>query len=493
MTLWGCSSDDDAMNPEEPGGNTPPLATSLSFAEQEVVFPVSGRTVDVAVVADGTWQVAGKPDWLEVTAFRERITLQARDNRQGPQRRGVVRITGATPDVSASLAVSQSNGALIFRVEIEADGAAAAIPIFGQVDCSVDWGDGAVEAFAANIDGLSTGHPTHSYARAGKYSVAVQGHVPALSAILLNEQLQPRLKAVEAWGSTGLESMEYAFFGCAALESIPSPVSEGSFERVTTFSKAFNGCDALREIPADLFAGCGAVTDLSSCFNDCDGLTSVPAGLFDDCVNVEKLGSVFAYCRKIETIPGKLFAKMPKVTDHSNVFNACEALREIPADLFEGCGATKSVAFAFSGCFALRTIPAGLFNPCPLIESFQSTFIDCAAIESIPEGLFDKCPDAVKFNFTFADCTGIESVPVSLFDNCRKITACTQTFRLCSAWKGESPYTMVDGAKVHLYERSKYPDAFPAVPASSTSGTFRSCTLLDDYATMQTDYPKWVK
>jgi len=60
---------------------------------------------------------------------------------------------------------------------------------------------------------------------------------------------------VEAWGATGLEKMQYAFYRCAALESIPSPGPEAPFARVTTFSKAFDSCDALREIPADLFAG----------------------------------------------------------------------------------------------------------------------------------------------------------------------------------------------------------------------------------------------
>lgn len=491
VSVWGCGSDDDATYPPEPGGNET-AATSLRLASTSVEFPAAGRTVEVAVTANGTWQVAEAPDWLSATAFNDCLTLQARDNRQGPLRSGAVRITGAE-GVSASLDVSQGNGALVFRVEIEADGAAASIPLYGQVDCTIDWGDGLTEAIAAEISGLSSGNPTHTYVKAGVYRVAVQGKVPALSALYLNDEMRPRLRAVEAWGMTGLERMEHAFYDCAALESIPSPVMEGSFERVTTFAKAFNGCDGLQQIPADLFVGCGAVTDLSSCFNDCDGLRSVPERLFDDCANVSKLSSVFAYCRRLETVPGKLFAPCPLVTDHSYVFNACEALRTIPADLFEGCGATKSVAFAFSGCLALETIPAGLFDACPSIENFQSAFIDCAAIRSIPEGLFDKCPEAVKFNFTFADCTAIESVPVSLFDNCRKITACTQTFRLCSAWKGESPYTLIDGAKVHLYERSNHPDAFPAAPSSTTSGTFRGCTLLDDYAVMQADYPKWVK
>jgi len=181
------------------------------------------------------------------------------------------------------------------------------------------------------------------------------------------------------------------------------------------------------------------------------------------------------------------------VTDLGYLFTACESLRTIPADLFAGCSAATTFMQCFSGCEALGAIPAGLFDDCTQVEVFQSVFMDCVALKSIPEGLFDKHPNAVKFNFTFADCTGIESVPVSLFDNCRKATAFTQTFRACSAWQGESPYTLVDGTKVHLYERSKYPDAFEKAPSSSTNGTFRACTGLADYEKIAADYPKWVK
>lgn len=106
--------------------------------------------------------------------------------------------------------------------------------------------------------------------------------------------------------------MQYAFYRCAALESIPSPGPEAPFARVTTFSKAFDSCDALREIPADLFAGCTELTDLSSCFNDCDALKSIPEHLLDDCTGVEKLSSIFAYCRGLESVPGGSLPPAPR-------------------------------------------------------------------------------------------------------------------------------------------------------------------------------------
>lgn len=492
LTVWGCG-DDKAGETPPPDPVGPTLATSLEFGVPSVEFPSGGKTVDVAVVAEGgEWSVAEAPGWLAVTPGEGKVTLAVDDNRRGSVRSGKLRITGAAT-VEASLDVSQGNGAMVLRVEIEAPGAVAAIPADGQVSCTIDWGDGTVESIDARIDGIGNAHPSHEYAAAGSYRISVSGTVPALSSILLGDEQRLRLKAVEAWGETGLEVMEYAFFGCSALESIASPGVSRPFAGVTTFSKAFNGCDALREIPADLFAGCSALTDLNSCFNDCDALKSIPEHLLDDCTGVEKLSSIFAYCRGLETVPGKLFAACTKVTDLGHLFTACESLRTIPSDLFAGCSAATTFMQCFSGCLSLEAIPAGLFDDSPQTEVFQSAFLDCAALKSIPEGLFDKHPNAVKFSFTFGDCTGLESVPVSLFDNCRKATAFTQTFRECPAWKGESPYTMVDGKKVHLYERSEYPDAFENVPAASTSGTFRACTGLDDYQTMAADYPKWVK
>ena len=62
----------------------------------------------------------------------------------------------------------------------------------------------------------------------------------------------------------------------------------------------------------------------------------------------------------------------------------------------------------------------------------------------------------------FYNCKNIESIPVSLFDNNRRITSFSGVF----SWSypnlkpQESPFTVIGGKKVHLYERSKYPDEF---------------------------------
>ena len=51
---------------------------------------------------------------------------------------------------------------------------------------------------------------------------------------------------------------------------------------------------------------------------------------------------------------------------------------------------------------------------------------------------------------------------------------------------GESPYTMIDGQKVHLYERVNYPEHFTT--PTSTYHAFGNCTGLTDYAQIPTNW-----
>ncbi len=56
----------------------------------------------------------------------------------------------------------------------------------------------------------------------------------------------------------------------------------------------------------------------------------------------------------------------------------------------------------------------------------------------------------------------------------------------CWNLTGESPYTMIDGQKVHLYERVNYPDHFTEPTLFIMA--FRYCTGLTDYAQIPSDW-----
>lgn len=79
----------------------------------------------------------------------------------------------------------------------------------------------------------------------------------------------------------------------------------------------------------------------------------------------------------------------------------------------------------------------------------------------------------------FAECTGLTAIPEGLFANCPGVTEFTDCFYGCTGLTGETPYTMVDGKKIKLWERSPE-NGFAKV--TSCGDCFGVCTGLSDYA-----------
>ena len=171
------------------------------------------------------------------------------------------------------------------------------------------------------------------------------------------------------------------------------------------------------------------------------------------------------------------------LTDFSDAFLGCTLLTAIPKNLFAHNPAVTSFQGTFSACSALTAIPENLFASNPAVTDFGSTFSNCSALATIPEKLFANCPKVTSFSRTFLACKTLKSVPAGLFDNNRKVTDFGSRFyglfHKCSALTGESPYTVIDGQKVHLYERANYPEHFTA--PSNVQNTFRECYNLTDY------------
>ena len=94
--------------------------------------------------------------------------------------------------------------------------------------------------------------------------------------------------------------------------------------------------------------------------------------------------------------------------------------------------------------------------------------------------------DLTSLANAFSGCSALESISEKLFANNTKVTNFSYTFKNCSALIGESPYTMIDGQKVHLYERADYPEHFTT--PTSTYQAFGNCTGLTDYAKIPTNW-----
>ena len=202
------------------------------------------------------------------------------------------------------------------------------------------------------------------------------------------------------------------------------------------------------------------LNDMSDSFNGQELITKLSPGLFDGLEEVEY------WCFAFED---------------TNI-------SQIPAGIFDKCTKVKRYGYTFRNC-PITEIPAGLFDYSPLVESFMYCFSG-TNITEIPAGLFDNNPLVDRFSCTFAGCTGLTSIPEGLFDNNTKVTTFASTFDGCSNLTGESPYTTinVDGndVKVHLYERSLYPEHFTA--PTSYKKCFMGDTGLTDYADIPADW-----
>lgn len=93
-----------------------------------------------------------------------------------------------------------------------------ALPLYGTVNCTVDWGDGsATEAFT------TTGNKAHTFATAGTYTVKISGSLTQFGdsengAWSGNDFLTE----VSDFGNLGLISLNSAFYGAISLTSVPA-------------------------------------------------------------------------------------------------------------------------------------------------------------------------------------------------------------------------------------------------------------------------------
>lgn len=286
--------------------------------------------------------------------------------------------------------------------------------------------------------------------------------------------------------STGLNS---TFSGCTSLTDI----SGNAFSKcgsVTTVMRTFYGCTALETLPSGLFAGMVKVTKFDQTFSGCTSLESIPEDLFSKNTVVNSFTKMFYECASIKSIPAGLFANNKSAKDFSYMFYKT-SLTSVPEGLFTSCTAAQNFSYLFSGCTGIKTIPADLFINCKSAYDFSQTFAGCSSLQEIPEGLFDSVPSAnknVKFSYCFASCTSLKSIPTALFDKALMASKFDYAFAGCTGLTGESPYTMYNGNKIHLYERKQYYSLGGFNNRITGTKCFNGCTGLSDYEDITTGW-----
>ncbi len=444
MSFEGRTAELGLFAKNEPGNALWKIVVTQSPARFELsqdrfMLDASGKTFSVPIKStSGLSIVTDGSEWMKVGRNSDndidyQLSFSVGRNTSGTRRTSVVGLFSSDGTVSLGrISVTQVTEGeenpdnMIFKVRASyANGFNVQLPLSGKVDCTIDWGDGSEPE---RITGRS---PKHSYPSVvSDYIVKISGKVTSLNSSGISV---PTITEVLQWGYTGLTSMDNAFSSSALLERIPGDTN-GAFSEVTSFSWAFSNCIRLKSIPEDLLAFCTKITSLSGTFSNCTLLESVPGKLLNNARALTRVDGLFEGCSALSAIPDELFTANSELTSFSTVFRHT----------------------------AIKTIPKGLLRNCPKIKAFSRSFSYCTSLTAVPDDLFSYCHDADNFWQTFCGCYNLKELPVNAFDNNRKIRMFQEVFMFCHI-EGESPYTIINGRKIHMYERYFEPDYFAGI------------------------------
>ena len=192
------------------------------------------------------------------------------------------------------------------------------------------------------------------------------------------------------------------------------------------------------------------------------------------CPNGNWVGG-FLSCVYLTNVVGS-FAGKPNIKNINSIFSSTWRLADIPPQMFRGCPNLKDVTAAFVYSRRIQNVDY-MFADCPkLIEAPQalaymnitsavSAFENCTSLKSVVD-LFASCGRLTDVTNVVKGCTNIQfalrvfkncavlNPPVNVFDDCKKAYNFNECYNSLPAATNESPYTVVNGQKVHLWERT---------------------------------------
>ena len=187
------------------------------------------------------------------------------------------------------------------------------------------------------------------------------------------------------------------------------------------WNNGFYACIYLTEVVGS-FAGKPNLKDCNAMFMNCWRLTSIPPQMFRGCPRLDDAASCFQFDYRIQNVD-YLFADCPKLRDISQVFHYSGAISAVGA--FQNCPRANTTAYCLAVCKRLTDV-TDIFKGCTNIERASRVFQNCAVLNT----------------------------PVNVFDDCKKIYDFKEGLNNLPAATNESPYTVVNGQKIHLWERT---------------------------------------
>ncbi|MDY0344417.1 MAG: BspA family leucine-rich repeat surface protein [Lentimicrobium sp.] len=143
--------------------------------------------------------------------------------------------------ILAALMISWSASAqmvLEFNTNLS-DGKTIALPLYGDVNATVNWGDESSDTYT------EAGNQDHTYAAEGTYTVSISGSLEQFG--MFNYPNADKLVKVTSFGDIGLHSLEHAFHNAVNLVEVPTQlpltveVLEFTFRGATNFNFDIGG------------------------------------------------------------------------------------------------------------------------------------------------------------------------------------------------------------------------------------------------------------
>ena len=445
-------------------------AADLSTSLQTIPFAATPtKAKEITVEANFDWSYTSSEDsgWLTITRTETGLEVSAEINPETASRSATITVT--TGDGKANVAervitVSQSGfdfDALILGLNVTSTDLRARLPLSGDIQVTIDWGDGTV------AENVTTKQPQHQYTDPDYYVVSVKGTVTALDSNGLNlsgSNQTNQIVEVYNWGRTGLTSMDGAFKSCYNLAKIDTDRTE-AFAKVTVFDEAFYYCESLAEIPQGLLDNAGDLLSAGYMFFYAKSITNIPADLLAKCPKLTTITGLFDGTA-IESIDGNIFANNPEVTEAGLLFANTTALKSVPANLFANNKKITELKSLFASS-AIESIPEGLFDGLTDVETFYMTFQNTSNLRSIPTGLFADTPNVTSFSNTFSG-SGITEIPDGLFAGCSKVETFLSCFNNCANLQRIPANVFKDSG------------AFTSVEKTGFNNIFKGCVLITE-------------
>lgn len=183
-------------------------------------------------------------------------------------------------------------------------------------------------------------------------------------------------------------------------------------------------------------------------FYKCIYLTEV-VGSFTGKPNIKDCNAMFMHCWRLASIPPQMFRGCPRLDDAGSCFQVAYL---IPTGdyMFADCPKLRDVHQVFSGVRIRSAV--GTFQNCPTLTSVVNLFTDCKSLTDVTD-VFKGCTNIKSASRVFQNCA-VLNPPVNVFDDCKKIYAFKEGLNNLPAATNESPYTVVNGQKIHLWERT---------------------------------------